>query len=85
MKNAMAWAEGKGLCRTNPVHQKQEYRVPIDFSFSHKDTDRTSTKVQGESVMKARPLHIAPQEKLTLSHAFCAVAGRQRVAGGRWL
>ncbi len=88
MKNAMAWAEAKGLSRTNPVHQQLEYRVPTDFSFSHKDTDRSSTKVQGDSVMKARPLHIVPQEKLTSSqliHALCTLAGCQRVAGGRWL
>lgn len=53
--NAVKWAEGKGLSRVNPVHQKMEYRVPLDFTFSHKDLDRVTTRASGSATMEACP------------------------------
>ena len=53
VKNAVAWAKERGLKRTSEVHGKDEFRVPVDFNFENKGTDRTRTKVTGDFEIQA--------------------------------
>ena len=53
---AKAWAESKGLTRTNPVHGESEYRVPTQFDFSHIDRESLKTRVSASTKVEARPL-----------------------------
>lgn len=52
---AKAWAEGKGLSRKNPVHGEDEFRIPLQWNFSHSDKERVTTKASGKTQIKARP------------------------------
>lgn len=51
-KNAVAWAVAKGLKRTSPIHGNMEYRVPTDFSFSHRDVQRVTTSASAEAELE---------------------------------
>lgn len=53
MKHAVAWAKERGLKRTSEVHGKEEFRVPVDFSFENKGIDRTRLKAAGEFEVQA--------------------------------
>jgi len=54
-KNAVAWAKSKGLSRSSPIHGKEEYKIPTDFSFSHEDLERVSKKVSSDANLEAWP------------------------------
>lgn len=58
VKNAIALAIERGLNRKNPVHQAEEYRVPISFTFAHKDSDLKTTTASGSTELEARPSSI---------------------------
>ena len=53
VKNAVAWAKQRGLKRTSEIHGAEEYKVPVDFNFENKGTDRTRTKVSGDFEIQA--------------------------------
>ena len=53
--NSISWAENRGLSRANPVHGKQEYRVPTTWDFSNRELNRTTTRVSGVSEVEASP------------------------------
>ena len=55
MANAKQWAESQGLCRNNPVHGKQEFRIPTDWTFSHKNMDRMVTTASASCDLEAGP------------------------------
>ncbi len=46
--NAVKWAKSNGLCRVNPVHGAEEYRVSTFEAFSHKEVNRTRTTASSE-------------------------------------
>ena len=47
VSSAMSWARGRGLCRTNEVHGKEEFRVPTASVYSFTETMGTSSEVSG--------------------------------------
>ena len=53
--NAKAWAEERGLARRNSVHGEMEYRVPVEFSYSHTEKETLKTKVGAKTQMEAGP------------------------------
>ena len=50
---AKAWAEKNGLKRCNPVHGKDEYRVPTEFNFAHASKDLTRTRASARTTVEA--------------------------------
>ena len=54
VKNAMEWAKARNLVRTNPVHGKSEYKVPVLESFSHAETERTTQRAAASAILEDR-------------------------------
>ena len=55
MTHAKSWAEARGLARVNPVHGKTVYRVPVDWSFSHRENEKVVTKASSSVELQAGP------------------------------
>lgn len=53
--NSISWAESRGLSRANPVHGKQEFRVPTTWDFANKELNRTTTRATGFAEVEASP------------------------------
>ena len=53
--HSINWAESRGLSRANPVHGKQEYRVPTTWDFANKELARATTRVSGATELEASP------------------------------
>ena len=53
--NAKAWAERHGATRKNEVHGMDEYRVPTNWDFTHKNIDRVATSASSGTVLEAGP------------------------------
>ena len=68
--HAKAWAESQGASRKNPVHGKQEYRVPTDFKFLNRGVDRSTTKasssveVEAGLVLECWKLGFSPHKRM---------------------
>lgn len=53
--NAKKWAETAGLMRTNPIHGKMEYRIPLTWKFTHTDSERAKTTASLDTDLEAGP------------------------------
>ena len=53
VKCAVKWATARGLTRTNPVHGKDEFRVPLDEIFEHSDTNRSLQRASSSVALEA--------------------------------
>ena len=53
--NAKKWAETAGLMRTNPIHGKMEYRIPLTWNFTHTDSERAKTTASLDTDLEAGP------------------------------
>lgn len=48
VKNSIAWAKANNLFRKNPVHGKEEYRVPTLETFESGKLEEFSHTVSGD-------------------------------------
>ena len=62
IKNSKQWAQARGLCETNEVHGKEEWRIPTERLYQH--TRATGTTSSQEVSFQAEDLYHKDQQTI---------------------
>lgn len=54
IENSKQWALSRGLHRTSPVHGKEEWKIPLEESFSFTTTHKESVEAEGSMDVEDR-------------------------------
>ena len=52
--NSKKWAMARNLLRTNQVHGEEEWRIPVDETYTHTSKRGQSTRMRGNMQLEDR-------------------------------